>query len=274
MVLIKVVGLGLGLVLAWGAQAQATRTWVSGVGDDVNPCSRTAPCKTFAGAISKTAAQGEISVLDPGGFGVVTITKSITINGEGTLGSVVNSLTNGFVINGANVVVVLRHLTIQGSASGLSGVKLLSGSQLHMEHVTIMRQGGSSNMPAVDLSPNTAAQVSMSDVAILGCSGSGIQAAPSGGNALKVHLQRVRVAGCSTGLTVANDASVMLSASSLTGNSTGLAVSGSGSAQLSDTNIASDNTVPCTLSGSGGLVSWGNNRLAAGCTPTSTSGQR
>jgi hypothetical protein len=65
------------------AQAQATRTWVSGVGDDANPCSRTAPCKTFAGAISKTAPCGEISVLDPGGFGAVTITKSITINGTG-----------------------------------------------------------------------------------------------------------------------------------------------------------------------------------------------
>src|SRR5881396_3133966 len=69
-------------------QAQATRTWVSGVGDDVNPCSRTAPCKTFAGAISKTAAGGEISVLDPGGFGAVTITKAITLNGEGTLASI------------------------------------------------------------------------------------------------------------------------------------------------------------------------------------------
>src|SRR5712691_3114554 len=70
------------------AQAQATRTWVSGVGDDANPCSRTAPCKTFAGAISKTAACGEISVLDPGGFGAVTITKSITIDGDGTLAGI------------------------------------------------------------------------------------------------------------------------------------------------------------------------------------------
>jgi len=43
------------MMFAATAQAQATRTWVSGVGDDVNPCSRTAPCKTFAGAISKTA---------------------------------------------------------------------------------------------------------------------------------------------------------------------------------------------------------------------------
>src|SRR5687768_8371476 len=83
------------------AQAQATRTWVSGVGDDVNPCSRTAPCKTFAGAISKTAAGGEISVLDPAGFGAVTITKSIYINGThgAGYGSILNVLVNGVTIN-------------------------------------------------------------------------------------------------------------------------------------------------------------------------------
>ena len=68
------------LFFAAGAQAQATRTWVSGVGDDVNPCSRTAPCKTFAGAISKTANGGEIDCLDPGGYGTLTITKSITVS--------------------------------------------------------------------------------------------------------------------------------------------------------------------------------------------------
>src|SRR5215475_13311000 len=82
--------------------AQASRTWVSGVGDDVYPCSRTAPCKTFAGAISKTAKDGEISVLDPGGFGAVTITKSITINGGGAgqgYGSILASSVNGIIIN-------------------------------------------------------------------------------------------------------------------------------------------------------------------------------
>src|SRR5262250_2119072 len=83
-----------GMLVAAPASAQATRTWVSGVGDDANPCSRTAPCKTFAGAISKTAPSGEISVLDPGGFGAVTITKSITINGDGTLAGILVSGTN------------------------------------------------------------------------------------------------------------------------------------------------------------------------------------
>src|SRR5580693_9720 len=70
-------------LVAPSASAQAPRTWVSGVGDDANPCSRTAPCKTFAGAISKTVAGGEISVLDPGGYGALTITKAITIDGGG-----------------------------------------------------------------------------------------------------------------------------------------------------------------------------------------------
>src|SRR5256714_12759083 len=83
-----------------GAFAQATRTWVSGVGDDVNPCSRTAPCKTFAGAISKTATDGEISVLDPGGYGAVTITKGIRIDGHSFVASDL-STTVGIVINAA-----------------------------------------------------------------------------------------------------------------------------------------------------------------------------
>src|SRR5581483_10257285 len=97
------------------AQAQATRTWVSGVGDDANPCSRTAPCKTFAGAISRTAAGGEISVLDPGGFGAVTITKSITISGDGTLAGILAATVNGIIVNaGVNDIVDTRNIAING----------------------------------------------------------------------------------------------------------------------------------------------------------------
>src|SRR5205085_2322693 len=95
-----------GLLLGFGlpttsAHAQATRTWVSGVGDDANPCSRTAPCKTFAGAISKTAAGGEIDCLDPGGFGAVTITKAITIDCGTFPGGILNSTFNGVIVNTA-----------------------------------------------------------------------------------------------------------------------------------------------------------------------------
>src|SRR3954452_23342118 len=82
------------------ASAQATRTWVSGVGDDANPCSRTAPCKTFAGAISKTAAGGEMNCLDPGGFGGVTTIKAMTFNCGYTLGSILVAGVPGITVNG------------------------------------------------------------------------------------------------------------------------------------------------------------------------------
>ena len=126
--------------IASDAHAQAARTWVSGVGDDANPCSRTAPCKTFQGAISKTAAHGEISVLDPGGFGAVTITKSITISGVGTLASIVAAgAVNAIVINaGAADLVVLRDLQFNGIGSGGDGIRLLSaGTQVVVDNVTI-----------------------------------------------------------------------------------------------------------------------------------------
>lgn len=132
------------LALATAAQAQATRTWVSGVGDDVNPCSRTAPCKTFAGAISKTAKDGEISVLDPGGYGTVTITKSIYINGThgAGYGSILSSFTNGVNVNITDVndirkAVRLRSLDINGASTGINGVSILAANNVWVEDCVI-----------------------------------------------------------------------------------------------------------------------------------------
>src|ERR1044072_2205140 len=79
--------------------AQSDRTWVSGVGNDADPCSRTAPCKTFAGAYLKTNAGGEIDVLDRGGFGAITIGKSITIDGGDLSGGILAGGGNGIVVN-------------------------------------------------------------------------------------------------------------------------------------------------------------------------------
>src|SRR5215211_7807303 len=122
------------------AHAQATRTWVSGVGDDANPCSRTAPCKTFAGAISKTAAGGEIDCLDPGGFGAVTITKSLTIDCNGVAGGVLYAgSASGVSVNGTNIVVTLRNLSINGAGTGQVGVRFINGKQLTLENVAILQ---------------------------------------------------------------------------------------------------------------------------------------
>src|SRR5262249_6797263 len=122
-------------LVALPAHAQASRTWVSGVGSDANPCSRTAPCQTFAGAISKTATGGEINCLDPGGFGAVTITKSIIISCEvGTAGVLVSG-TNGIVVSvGASDIVYLRGLDFEGVGTGLSGINFIGAGVLHVQH--------------------------------------------------------------------------------------------------------------------------------------------
>ncbi len=120
------------------AMAQATRTWVSGVGDDANPCSRTAPCKTFAGAISKTAAGGEINTLDPGGFGAVTITKSITIRSDGVEAGILVSGTNGIVINaGTGGRVVIEGIDFEGLGTGLTGINILQAREVIVRNTSI-----------------------------------------------------------------------------------------------------------------------------------------
>jgi hypothetical protein len=119
------------------AQAQATRTWVSGVGDDANPCSRTAPCKTFAGAISKTATGGEINCLDPGGFGGVTITRAMQIICQVEAGVLVSG-TNAIIVNTpAAAEVLLEGLDIEGLSTGLNGVSIISASVVTIRRSSI-----------------------------------------------------------------------------------------------------------------------------------------
>jgi hypothetical protein len=162
------------------AQAQATRTWVSGVGDDVNPCSRTAPCKTFAGAISKTAKDGEISTLDPGGFGAVTITKSITINGGGGgtgYGSILSALSPaGVTINITDPAdirksVRLDWLNINGASTGTHGIRFIAGLVLHVENTLV--DGVTTN--GLDISLAGGAEVFINNTTFRNCGGAGIR---------------------------------------------------------------------------------------------------
>jgi hypothetical protein len=180
------------------ANAQATRTWVSGVGDDANPCSRTAPCKTFAGAISKTAACGEISVLDPGGFGAVTITKSITINGDGTLAGILASLTNGIIVNGANVVVTIRSVSINGACNGLNGIRFIQGSTLLVENSTIANFTGF----GIDINRGAASGgfVSIKNVSINNCLGGGVSATQNNASPVRVDMESCNIFGSLNGV--------------------------------------------------------------------------
>jgi hypothetical protein len=201
------------------AQAQATRTWVSGVGDDANPCSRTAPCKTFAGAISKTAAGGEISVLDPGGYGAVTITKSITINGEGTLAGILSANTNGVIVNtAATDTVVLRNISIHGANTGLNGIRFIGSGALHVEKLTItgVVQKG------ITFEPVGAAQLFVSDTiirnALNATNGGAVLVKPGPAGSALVEFDNVRMEQSLFGIRVEDRTTATLRNTTATGN--------------------------------------------------------
>jgi hypothetical protein len=215
------------------AAAQATRTWVSGVGNDANPCSRTAPCKTFAGAISKTAAGGEINALDPGGYGAVTITKSITIDGGGgQVASVLVAGTNGIVVSGSGITVTLRNLRINGLVGtptpGLNGIQFLAGAALHVENCVVF--GFSQNAINVNLNQAGAAQVFVTDT-IASNSAGGLTARNAAAGKITVAAQRTTLVQ-NTGFGFKADGSGagtvlgMLSDSLVAGNGTGVLASG------------------------------------------------
>ena len=228
----------LGLLAFGQVHAQATRTWISGVGDDANPCSRTAPCKTFAGAISKTAASGVIDVLDPGGFGAVTITKSITLENVGAIGGVLSAGTNSIVVNGNNIIVVLRGLSLEGIGSignSLAGVKFLNGAQLVVERCDIGNYTNSSAGNGIAFTPSGAATLIVRDSTLhdtgttfdssnpedltLSNPGAGILIAPTGSGSATALLDNVRlIGGTNNGLQVFGPATVVMSNSTIGNN--------------------------------------------------------
>jgi hypothetical protein len=250
------------------AQAQATRTWVSGVGDDANPCSRTAPCKTFAGAISKTAAKGEISVLDPGGYGAVTITKAISITSDPSMGGILNASTTGVIINaGSTDVVNLRGLIIEGAGSGLNGIRFLAGKALHVEDCVI-RGNSTSTGHGIVVAPSAGvSELLVTDTMILnngtGSGGGGILIKPTGSGAVLGMLQNVTMSGNVFGLKVDGSTStgtgnfVTVKNSTASGNGfsgfTAITVPGASLAAIMAENVTSANN------GTTGLKSDGPN---------------
>ena len=213
------------LTVSLSSQAQS-RTWVSGVGDDLNPCSRTAPCKTFAGAISKTAKDGEIDALDPGGFGAVNITKSITIDGTPTgSAGILNSGITGVTVNITDVndvrkAVTLRGISIQGAGSGTRGVRIIAGSKVFIENCFISGQNGSPGDGIRD-ERTTGGLLEVDNPTITNNTGNGINVAPSSGStAINVHVANSRLQGNgNTGLVLGNGVKATIYNSVVTGHS-------------------------------------------------------
>jgi hypothetical protein len=177
-----------GLAIA-PAHAQATRTWVSGVGDDANPCSRTAPCKTWPGAISKTAVGGEIDALDPGGFGTVSITKSITLDGGGgQVASILASGTNGVNVNAVGGVVILRNLRFNGllnsGSPGLTGVQVSAAATVVIEKCDIF----GFNTAAVNVTPASGTVAVKIQESTFNNNQAGVLSKPTGGATVNMSI--------------------------------------------------------------------------------------
>lgn len=205
------------VVATSSANAQASRTWVSGVGDDANPCSRTAPCKTWAGAISKTAPCGEIDALDPGGFGAVTITKSITLDGTGTMASILASLTTGIIINaGTNDVVTIRGISINGFCNGIHGINILSAKTVNVEDCVIFRFNTGNGITSTDAN---GVNLNVRNTVIRDNTLDGINTTSSGGN-INVTLDRVSLIGNGNGLHARSGTRVTARSSVFSNNTT------------------------------------------------------
>jgi hypothetical protein len=268
---------------------QASRTWVSGVGDDANPCSRTAPCKTFAGAISKTAAGGEIDALDPAGYGAVTITKAITIDGGGgQVASVLVSGTNGIVVQaGPSDVVILRNLRINGIGTGLNGIRFLSGKDLNVESCFIF--GFTQNGIDVALNQANTASVHVIDSILKNNGGVGIRATNAVTPPVQVGIDNTRIMLANIGVEAAqhsrvvvtnsfvsratadglksddsltSDAQLTVSFTNSSFNANGVTAAPGGTANVAFSNLALNTS--CGLNNAGGtsFFTFGNNRLS------------
>ena len=294
--LLPAVGLMLLLLPSAPATAQATRTWVSGVGDDANPCSRTAPCTTFAGPISKTAANGEINTLDPGGFGGVTITKSITISACIVgLGGVLVSGTNAIVVNaGVNDKVTLRCLDINGLGNSLNGVRWISGKSLRVTDSEIYgftRDG-------IDLESSTVgAKALLARNFIHDNTGAGVMIAPPNGGFTKATLRNNEIVDDGCGIVTAqfgpdpafnfasncgtNGSGSGISGSALVNDfenliseqtATGIFSRGANAIQRIGLNEVTNNTTGLLSVDNGGILSFGNNLVTGNSTNGTSTG--
>ncbi len=247
------------LVLTSASQAQASRTWVSGVGDDLNPCSRTAPCKTFSGAQSKTAKDGEISVLDPGGYGTINIVKSLYINGThgAGYGSIINAITTGVIVNitdAADVrkAVRLRALDINGVSTGTNGVSILAANNVWIEDSVIDGNTGNGTTTGIGvrISATASCNLFISDT-VIHKNVTGVRVTTTSGFAV-ANLRNVNIEGHTTGVDAFTNGFVTIADSRIANNSTNGVVTSASGAQLNvrDSVLSNNGTAVNAAAGS------------------------
>jgi hypothetical protein len=253
---------------------------VSGVGDDANPCSRTAPCKTFAGAISKTAVNGEINCLDPGGFGAVTITKSITIDCHEIFASILSAGTNGVLINydsfaagDVRRTVRIRNLNFNGFDSGLNGIRIIGGAQSANSEVVVedcMMDGfqGSTGRGISDERSN-GGKLWVNNTTVRNMGGAGIIVFPASGSVrIDASINNSRVFNSAAGIATLSGSKMVIGNSVISGNNIGLEVDTAGSEMLVNNSVVSSNGTGL-IANSGGIIRIGNSDIGYNTTGVS-----
>jgi hypothetical protein len=284
---VSLIALGVvfvGLLCSAPAQAQATRTWVSGIGNDADPCSRTAPCKTFSGAISKTAAQGQINAMDSGAFGAVTINKSLTIDASGHFAGVLATLgSNAIIINALSTdVVVLRGLDIDGANTGANGIRVLAAGAVHIENCVVNNFA----QKGIDIEPTTGTFLFIKDTVVRNnqnaANGGGILIKPGVGGSVRGDIDNVRVERNLFGLRTENNTETAVRNSTFIGSTGGVGVGigvnavGSSNAQinLEDCVVSNNLSHGVQASGSNTFVRLSNtmvtNNSGTGINPTAS----
>jgi len=266
------------LVLAFSsaANAQASRTWVSGLGDDANPCSRTAPCKTFPGAYSRTAAGGEIDCLDPGGFGTLTISKAITIDCDSGAGGVLASPSvNGFTINaGPADHVTIRNLNFNGVSQtafpGLSGIKINSGLSVHLQQVDIFNF----LTDCVEVSATANVQLTIENSSFTNCGTAGIKTNTTTG-AVNGDFHNIRIWNAGNGINAQNGSRLTVTNSVIGLANPGInqsGLSGLGSVVLVTNSTLANSGTAALQSVAGATMTACNNTFAANALIFNTNG--
>ena len=217
--------------VAVNASAQASRTWLSGLGDDANPCSFTAPCKTFNGAYNKTAVAGQISVMDAGAYGTLYITHSITVDGGGNFGSGLVAAGTGIRVNFASNdlygnTVIIRGLSFDSTGDWGYGMWVTGTvpTNVHLEDVTFTRAG-----TAVQVDAAAGSSLRMNNVEASKPISYGFVMNPAAvGTPLKISLNNVRVSQAGqTGLLLSANTNGVISNSLFQNNKDGVVIASS-----------------------------------------------
>jgi hypothetical protein len=285
-------------------------TFVSGVGNDSNPCTRTAPCLTWQGAEAKTLLGGEIDALDPADYGPLNITEALTIDGGGGQAATIfaTSGNSGIVVSAPITAdVTIRNVRIQGNAGASitngTGIYLNTAGTLHIEHCFIAGMASDGIFIYPENQPGSGAQVFIDDTNVQDSGASGVYVASQVSTNVHVTISNSRFKGNSSyGVWVADYSRVTLRNSESSGNFeagyfasanngntilsmidsvatnnlNGGVIAGGG-AGISTVRIANmgvfNNVTGLTTNANGAIVSFGNNNNSGSGTPTGSIAQ-